>query len=110
VPKYTKVQFTVSKSSLSLDDVRAIAELARLELTDDEVRLYAEQLSAILGDFQTLQEVETSHIAPTASVLPLKSVMRADIPLSPLNPEQVIANAADAEDNQIKVRAVLGDE
>ena len=100
----------MSKSSLTLDDVRAIAELARLELTDDEVRMYAEQLSAILGDFQTLQEVETSHSAPTASVLPLRSVMRADTPLTPLSPEEVIANAADAEDNQIKVRAVLGDE
>jgi hypothetical protein len=36
--------------------------------------------------------------------------MRPDIPGTPLSPEQVIANAADAEDNQIKVRAVLGDE
>lgn len=95
---------------LSHDTVRGIAELAKLELTDEEVTLYAGQLSHILQYFEKLSAVDTSHIAPTASVLPLKNVLRPDIALPPLTPEKVIANAPDAEDNQFRVSAVLGDE
>lgn len=98
------------KPLLTHDEVRAIADLARLELTDSEVALYASQLSAILDDFKKLQQVDTSHIAPTASVLPLSSVMRPDAPAAPLTPEQVVANAPAAEYDQFKVSAVLGDE
>lgn len=95
---------------LSREEVRNIAELAKLELTEEEVTLYAGQLSNILGYFQRLQELDTSHIPPTASVLPLKNVLRPDIPAQPLPPEQVIANAPDAEDNQFRVSAVLDEE
>ena len=64
---------------LSHDEVRRIAELAKLDLTDDEVTLYAGQLSKILDYFRKLQELDTSNISPTASVLPLKNVMREDV-------------------------------
>jgi aspartyl-tRNA(Asn)/glutamyl-tRNA(Gln) amidotransferase subunit C len=95
---------------LSPEEVRNIAELAKLDLTEDEVALYAGQLSAILDYFQQLQQLDTSHIAPTASVLPLKNVLRADTPAAPLPPEMVVANAPDAEDYQFRVSAVLGEE
>lgn len=95
---------------LTPEEVRNIAELAKLDLTADEVALYAGQLSDILGHFERLQELDTSHIAPTASVLPLKNVLRADVAAAPLSPEQVVANAPDAEDNQFRVSAVLGEE
>ena len=95
---------------LSTEEVRNIAELAKLDLTDEEVALYAGQLSDILDYFQRLEELDTSHIAPTASVLPLKNVLRPDAPAAPLSPEEVIANAPDAEDNQFRVSAVLGEE
>ena len=98
------------KPLLTHEEVRAIADLARLDLTESEVAMYASQLSAILDDFKQLQQVDTSHIAPTASVLPLKSVMRSDTPGAPLTPQEVIANAPAAEDDQFKVSAVLGDE
>jgi aspartyl-tRNA(Asn)/glutamyl-tRNA(Gln) amidotransferase subunit C len=95
---------------LSHEEVRRIAELARLDLSDAEVALYAGQLSHILQYFERLQEVDTSQIAPTASVLPLKNVMRPDVAAPPLTPEQVTANAADVEDHQFRVSAVLGDD
>ncbi len=95
---------------LSHDEVRKIAELAKLELTDAEVALYAGQLSDVLQYFQRLQQIDTSHIPPTASVLPLKNVFRPDIPAEPLSPEDVVANAADALDNQFRVHAVFGDD
>ncbi len=95
---------------LSHDEVRQIAELAKLDLTEDEVRLYAGQLTSILRYFERLQELDTSHIPPTASVLPLKNVFRPDKAGQPLPPEEVIANAADAVDGQFRVSAILGDE
>ena len=92
---------------LSHDEVRKIAELAKLELTDEEVALYGGQLSDILQYFRRLQELDTSHIAPTASVLPLTNVFRQDMPGTPLTPEQVVANTADSLDNQFRVSKIL---
>jgi len=96
--------------ALSREEVRKIAELAKLDLTDEEVTLYAGQLSSILEYFQRLQQLDTSHIPPTASVLPLKNVFRPDEPGKPLTPEEVVANAADSLGNQFRVHAVFGDE
>jgi aspartyl-tRNA(Asn)/glutamyl-tRNA(Gln) amidotransferase subunit C len=92
---------------LSHDEVRKIAELAKLELSEEEIALYAGQLSSILQYFRKLQEVDTSHIEPTASVLPLKNVFRDDTPQPPLTPEQVIANAPDALGTQFRVSSIL---
>lgn len=92
---------------LSLDAVRNIADLAKLDLTDEEIQRYTEQLSGLLAHFEKLQALETSHIAPTASVLPLKNVLRADVPQTPLTPESAVANAPDAQENQFRVSAVL---
>lgn len=97
------------KQQLSVEDVRAIADLARLELSDTDIEKYAQQLSQILDYFQLLQEVDTSDVSPTASVLPLRSVMREDNPAPALDPNDAIANAPISEANQFKVSAVLGD-
>ena len=78
---------------LSLAEVEHVANLARLGLTDEEKELYREQLSAILDYAEMLNAVDTSAIAPTASVLPLRNVMRADEPEASLSPEDVLANA-----------------
>ncbi|MBZ0301367.1 MAG: Asp-tRNA(Asn)/Glu-tRNA(Gln) amidotransferase subunit GatC [Anaerolineae bacterium] len=95
---------------LTKEEVHSIAELAKLDLTEDELTLYAGQLSEVFDYFQRLQELDTSHIEPTASVLPLKNVLRPDVSSSPLPPEQAIANAPDAEAHQFRVSAVLDEE
>ncbi|MBZ0278583.1 MAG: Asp-tRNA(Asn)/Glu-tRNA(Gln) amidotransferase subunit GatC [Anaerolineae bacterium] len=95
---------------LSHEQVRGIAELAKLDLTDDEVALYAGQLSHILQYFERLQALDTTQIEPTASVLPLKNVLREDVAGTPLDTADVIANAPDTQDNQFRVSAILGDE
>lgn len=100
----------VAQERLSHNEVRDIAELAKLQLSDSEVALYAQQINQILDYFTMLQEVDTSHVNPSDSVLPLKSVMRADNPEAALNPQEVVANAAAAESNQFIVNAVLGNE
>ncbi len=96
--------------ALSHEEVRRIAELAKLDLTDEEVILYAGQLSTILQYFERLQEIDTSQILPTASVLPLKNVFRPDAAAAPITPAEAVANATDAADNLFRVSAVLGEE
>ena len=92
------------------DMVEHIANLAKLQLTDDEIELYAEQLSAILEYAERLQALDTGAIPPTASVLPLRNVLRSDAVRPSLEPDEVLANAADSADGQFRVEAVLEDE
>ena len=92
---------------LSREEVEHIAELARLALSDEELALYQEQLSAILEHFERLQELDTEAIPPTATVLPLRSVMRADEPRPPFSREDILVNAPAAEEGCFKVPAVM---
>ena len=94
--------------TLTTAEVEHIAELAKLGLGEEEKRTFQEQLSAILGYFETLQEVDTSAIPPTATVLPLRNVMREDEVRPSLAPELVLENAPEREDDSFKVQAVLG--
>ena len=92
---------------LSLEQVEHIAQLARLTLSAEEKALYQEQLSAILEYFEKLQELDTEAISPTATVLPLRSVMREDEPRPPMDREDILANAPEAADGCFEVPAVL---
>ncbi len=94
---------------LTHSDVRYVAELAKLSLSDAEVEEYARQLSAILEYAQVLQQVDTSHVPPTPYVLPLHSVMRNDEPEAPLANETALANAPDHANGFFRVRAVFGE-
>ena len=100
----------MTQQRLSLEEVRDIAELAKLELSADELAMYTEQLSQILDYFQLLQEVDTSDVDVTASITPVGTVMRADENPLALSPAEVVANAPDSTANQFRVSAVLGDE
>jgi aspartyl-tRNA(Asn)/glutamyl-tRNA(Gln) amidotransferase subunit C len=92
---------------LTIDEVRHVAELAKLWLSEDELALYAEQLSAILDYAERLQQVDTSHVAPTPYVLPLTNVMADDAPAPSLANETALANAPDRADGFFRVRAVF---
>jgi aspartyl-tRNA(Asn)/glutamyl-tRNA(Gln) amidotransferase subunit C len=92
---------------LSLSEVEHVAELARLRLTDEERSLFREQLSAILDHAAVLQAVDTSAIAPTATVLPLRTVLREDETRPSLPQEDVLVNAPEARDGFFAVRAIL---
>lgn len=99
-----------ASAQLTHEEVRAIADLAKLSLSDEEVAMYAEQLSQILDYFTMLQEVDTSAVQPTDSTIPHRNVLREDVVQEPLDPKSAIANAPEAEANQFKVRAVLSGE
>lgn len=95
---------------LSREQVMQIAELAKLDLTEAEIETYAGQLSAILDYAARLEKLDTSNIPPTATVLPLHSVMRDDEVRPSLTRAQALANAPDAIEGQFRVSAVLDDE
>ena len=87
--------------------VRHISHLSRLNPTDDEVRLFSEQLSAILEYVEQLNEVETADVPPTAHALPVKNVFRTDEPRPGLAPDQALANAPHREGSFFVVPKVL---
>lgn len=95
---------------LTIQEVEHIAELAKLDLSDEEKELFREQLSSILDYAAMLQGVETGDIPPTASVLPERSVLRQDVVQEPLKPETVLQNvsAAHQKEQQFKVSLVMG--
>ena len=92
---------------LTLQEVEHIAELARLDLSETEAAMYQEQLSAILEYFERLQELGTEDIPPTATALPLRSVMREDAARPPTSREEILHNAPADEDGCFEVPAVL---
>jgi aspartyl-tRNA(Asn)/glutamyl-tRNA(Gln) amidotransferase subunit C len=92
---------------LTLDEVRHVAELAKLRLTDDEAAQYAEQLSAILEYAEQLQLVDTSNVPPTPYVLPLENVLGEDVSAPGLSNEEALANAPDCADGFFRVAAVF---
>lgn len=94
--------------ALTTADVQHIAHLARLDLADDEIAQYRQQLSDILDYFESLQQVDTSVVSPTATVLPLRNVMRGDEIRPGLETEDALANAPDQADGYFKVKAVFG--
>lgn len=73
--------------------VRHIAHLARLKPSDDEVRLFSEQLSAIVEYVEKLNELDTTEVEPTAHAVPVHNVFREDVPAEPFRPDQALANA-----------------
>lgn len=96
--------------AITVDDVRHIAHLARLKLDPQEETRYAEQLSDVLEYAARLSEVDTSEIAPTASVLPLVAPLRPD-EVRPCPPrEALLANAPDPKDGMFRVPRVLDPE
>jgi aspartyl-tRNA(Asn)/glutamyl-tRNA(Gln) amidotransferase subunit C len=92
---------------LNREQVMQIAELAKLSLSEQEIEQYAGQLSAVLDYASRLDALDTSDIAPTATVLPLQGVMRDDTTRPSLSREQALANAPSAIESQFRVSAVM---
>jgi aspartyl-tRNA(Asn)/glutamyl-tRNA(Gln) amidotransferase subunit C len=93
--------------SLTKQEVEHIAALARLDLTEEEKERYRQQLSAILDYAARLQSLDTSHIPPTSSVLPSRSVLREDEVRPSLPVKELLRNAPESENDQFRVPPVL---
>jgi aspartyl-tRNA(Asn)/glutamyl-tRNA(Gln) amidotransferase subunit C len=93
--------------SLSKEEVEHIANLARLELSTAEKEIYREQLSAILDYVARLQNLDTSGIPPTSSVLPPRTVLRKDDTRPGLTVQELLRNAQEVDADQFRVPPVL---
>lgn len=92
-------------------NVRYVADLARLDLSDEEAARYGGQLDAVLDYIGQLNELDVTGIEPTAHAAPRFNVLREDVPGPTLDRRLVIANAPEqAEDAYIQVQAVMGGE
>lgn len=93
--------------SLTEEEVKKIAKLARLSLTPEEVGHYQSQLVKILDYVAELSRLDTSGVPPTASVLGLSNVMREDLPKPFKDAEKLLANAPEREGPYYKVKKVI---
>lgn len=93
--------------SVSEKDVRYIANLARLQVTNEEARSYAKDMSSILEYMDLLNEVGTSNIEPLEHVIDLESRFRKDEAKEPLSHEDALKNAPDADSDYFRVPKVI---
>ena len=94
--------------SVSIDEVRRIARLARLRFTSDEEARLAGEMTAILDYVEQLREVDVTDVAPLHHVLDLENVFRPDEPVQRLSREEALANAPDHDGTYFRVPKVIG--
>jgi aspartyl-tRNA(Asn)/glutamyl-tRNA(Gln) amidotransferase subunit C len=93
--------------SITPEEVRRVAKLARLHLSDDEVELYTDQLSQILSHASRIKELDTKDVPSTSHPLKLANVWREDRPHTCLPPDTVLSQAPATEDGMFKVPRII---
>ncbi|HIS89378.1 TPA: Asp-tRNA(Asn)/Glu-tRNA(Gln) amidotransferase subunit GatC [Candidatus Avigastranaerophilus faecigallinarum] len=88
---------------INKEEVKHVAKLARLELTDEEVNKYSQQLGSILEYVEQMNEVNTTGIEPMPHAIPVYNVMREDIVKYEQTKEELMANAPFEEDGFFRV-------
>jgi len=94
-------------AELTRADVEHVARLARLELSDDEIEGFTEQLRVILDHAGEVAALETHDVPPTAHPLPLVNVLRADVARAGLPRDEILAMAPASEDGRFRVPRIL---
>ena len=92
---------------LSHAQVRDIAWLARLGLSEEEVEKFSLQLSNILETFEILKQVDTTSVPPATHTIPLQNVLRKDAVVDSYSQAEILSNAPEQEGNCFKVQAIL---
>lgn len=94
---------------LSREEVRHVARLARLHLSDEELERMGEQLDAILAYVDKLRELDVEGVEPTAHAVPLVDVMRDDEVAPCLPQETALHNAPDRAGEFFRVPRIIED-
>jgi len=92
---------------LSREEVKHIALLARLGLSEDEIEKFQIQLSNILENFEILKQLDTTDVPPTAQSIALQNVLRPDESKPSYPVKEIMDNAPQREGDSFKTRAVL---
>ena len=94
-------------ANISKEEVKHVAHLARLAITEEEAEMFADQLAAITKFADELNELDTTDVAPTTHVLPLVNVLREDKSLPGLEREKMMKNVKEEEAGQVKVPTII---
>lgn len=94
--------------ALSESEVRHVAKLARLALSDDHVDTLRVELNSILGHIDAIQQLDLADVPPTAHAIPLVNVTRADEPRPCLPRELALLNAPESEDGAFLIPQMTG--
>lgn len=95
---------------ISRDEVLKVANLACLNLDDDELELFTRQLGDVLDEAAALQGLDLDGVEPTSRPIELINVFRADEPAPSLDRTEVLACAPEVEDGRFRVPSILGEE
>jgi len=93
--------------AIDIDEVRRIANLSRMQLSEAECERMAVDLSAILDYMNCLGEADTDDVEPTAHPLKMNNVLREDVPAESMTAETALSNAATRDTPYFKVPKVL---
>lgn len=94
-------------TKITLEDVRKVALLARLELPDEEIKVYTEQLEKILGYVEQLEKVDTEKVVPTTRAVEVINVLREDSLEESSIREELLSLAPSREGDFFKVPKIL---
>ncbi|MDX8289341.1 Asp-tRNA(Asn)/Glu-tRNA(Gln) amidotransferase subunit GatC [Metabacillus indicus] len=94
-------------SRISKEEVKHVANLARLAITEEETEMFTTQLDAIISFAEQLNELDTTGVEPTTHVLEMKNILREDKAEKGLPVEDVVKNAPDHKDGYIRVPSIL---
>jgi aspartyl-tRNA(Asn)/glutamyl-tRNA(Gln) amidotransferase subunit C len=94
---------------LSPSQVAHVARLARLELTEQELARYTEQLASMLDHFRDIDALDLDDVVPMTQPLPLQNVFRDDVVGPTLDRDEVLAAAPAAEAGRFRVPPILGE-
>jgi aspartyl-tRNA(Asn)/glutamyl-tRNA(Gln) amidotransferase subunit C len=92
---------------MTVTDVEYVARLARLELSNSEKELFADQMGAIFGYVEKLKELDTDGIVPTSHAVPMENSFREDSACPPIGLEKALANAPDRAGSFFAVPKVI---
>ena len=95
------------KEKISREEVRHVATLARLELTEDEEKRMTDQMNDILTYMDKLNELDTRNIPPTTHATQLENVFRPDEVTESLDRERALANAPQSDGVHFVVPKVI---
>jgi aspartyl-tRNA(Asn)/glutamyl-tRNA(Gln) amidotransferase subunit C len=97
----------VAEPRISPEDVRHVARLARLALSDEELVRMRAEMSAILDYMDKLRSLDTAGVEPTSHAVPLRNVMREDEPIPSQPREDMLANAPDRDGDTFRVPRII---
>jgi len=96
------------EQKISLEQVRHVARLSRLAITEQQAQKYAVQLESILEYIAKMGQVDMAGVEPMAHALPIHNVLREDLVEPSLSREQVLQNAPQTDGPFFKVPKIIG--